>query len=476
MQIGGEDGESKRVVLSDMVSSFLGRYVAALSASDDGGARLSDFVRRIYGREVLATCKSRSLLLFYGAVSAALERIPGGSNRPSVEPADLVRTVRSVRSLFSSGGAPRSMQESIKLGLALVLESSQPWAKVKDVDAVLQVLTLYPPDDDDGKGRDAPSDGGVSPRARARDAVARWVRGLGDGSGWAASAAPALASAFVSGQLVPYPESDAPSLAVDAAERDTGGAVCRLAALSSGSASEALWPAIFRGLGSPSASGQLSPSPRACRSLLLLEFGCRENAISGMGNGDLVLDQSGEFMMPPPPPVESVLGSAADLILARLSGVSDSLLATTTKAAGAGRTSGATRSALSSNVSALVAVLVSQLRVLNRSYPSSDALSSAVDAMLGKCADALSGSEAGGGNLKSLVLLFGALTCGGTFSGKDKLRTMVAVCNKILSTELSFPSGIKKDAKQACRSIFQYGKSRRTVYECLHNVINVLPS
>ena len=459
MQIGGEDGESKRVVLSDMVSSFLGRYVAALSSSDDGGGdRLSDFVRRIYGHDVLGTCKSRSLLLFYGSVSAALESISDGANRPYVEPADLVATVRSVRSLFSSGGAPKSMQDSIKLGLAFVLKSSRPWVKVTDVDAVLQALTLYPPDDDGANGRDGPaSDAGASPRSRARDAMACWVRGLGAGGGWAASAAPALASAFVSGQLVPYPESDG-ELAVDSAERDTGGAVCRLAALSSGPASEALWPAIFRGLRSPSPSGQLASSPRARRSLLLLEFGCRENAISGMGNGDLVLDHSGEYMMPPPPPVESVLGNAADLILARLSGVSDSLLATET--AGAGRTSGATKSALSSNVSSLVAVLVAQLRVLHLAYPSSDALSGAVDAMLGKCADALSCSEdGGGGSLKSLVLLFGALTCGGTFAGKDKLKSIVGVCNKILSTELSFPGGIKRAAKQACRSIFQYGKS-----------------
>ena len=456
MQVGGKDGESKRVVLSDMVSSFLGRYVAALSSSDDGADRLSDFVRRIYGHDILGTCKSRSLLLFYGSVSAALEGIPEGGNRPSVEPADLVATVRSVRSLFSSGGAPKSMQDSIKLGLALVLKSSRPWVKVTDVDAVLQALTLYPPDDANGK--DGPSsDAGESPRSRARDAMACWVRGLGDGGGWAASAAPALASAFVSGQLVPYPESDG-ELAVDSAERDTGGAVCRLAALSSGPASEALWPAIFRGLGSPSPSGQLASSPRARRSLLLLEFGCRENAISGMGNGDLVLDHSGEYMMPPPPPVESVLGNAADLILARLSGVSDSLLATET--AGAGRTSGATKSALSSNVSSLVAVLVAQLRVLHLAYPSSDALSGAVDSMLCKCADALSGPEdGGGGSLKSLVLLFGALTCGGTFAGKDKLKSIVGVCNKILSTELSFPGGIKRAAKQACRSIFQYGKS-----------------
>jgi hypothetical protein len=63
--------------------------------------------------------------------------------------------------------------------------------------------------------------------------------------------------------------------------------------------------------------------------------------------------------------------------------------------------------------------------------------------------------------VKRLTLTYAALACGGTFAGDgggDTVRRLVAACRSVLGAELSLPPGIKKETKQACRSIFQYAK------------------
>ena len=327
------------------------------------------------------------------------------------------------------------------------------WKKV-DAKLVLQAVALYPPEE---LAVEDTFDS-HSPQAKARETVEKWLRDLGGGQ-WATNAASTLASAFVLGHLMPYSDSDV-NMQVNTAEREMGMAICTLASLVHeghlcNSASNALWPAIFKGLQLQTTVGMTSFS-KANRSMVLLEFGCQENVISGFGHGDLVLDSTQEYMMPPPPQIESVLDNAAQFVMMQLTALAAPLGATHEE----GKGSGSTRSGTSTVATNQLSILISQLRVLHLAYPSSDTLSQAVNKMLKHCVASLStaGATDNLDTMEWLVLLFGSLSCGATFGGSSKLQTMVTACNNLLITKLSFPKGIKKDSKQACRSIFQYAK------------------
>jgi hypothetical protein len=112
---------------------------------------------------------------------------------------------------------------------------------------------------------------------------------------------------------------------ISSAERETGMSICTLCALA-GNGSESLWPAVFKGLKIVSTTDSTTPGfCMASRSMILLEFGCKEGVLSGMGNGDLLLDSSKEVMMPPPPQIESLLGNAVKFIMSQLISMSTNL-------------------------------------------------------------------------------------------------------------------------------------------------------
>lgn len=470
MQVEGES-----VSIANLLSAFLVNYtltlVAASPGVDVGGGalRLSEFVNSVFGPELIQCHKSRSLVLFYRAVASALDSgVSPGENQVAIEPANIQATIRSMRAIFSSGGAPKSMQDGLRLDLATVLKNSKPWDRV-DASLVLQVLALYPPTEET---RDQAE--GESSESKARDALRKWLLGLGGGT-WSQNASSACASAFVIGQLVPFGEIDIMS-GINTAEREIGMSICILCSLT-GNGSELLWPAVFKGLqnASPNAAA-VSTSPWFCkanRSMILLEFGCQEGILSGMGNGDLIFDKSKEYMMPPPPRIESLLGNAVQFILSQLTSMSKKLFEP--DVGGIDSSCGSTRSSTTNSASSYVAILIGQIRVLHLAYPSSVALSQAVDIMLEDCVSSLEEARIGkaqtannndptsvGSNhvVKSLTLAYSALSCGATFAvgGEKKLDRLISTCHTILGLELLIPPGIKKEAKQACRSIFQYTK------------------
>ena len=61
-------------------------------------------------------------------------------------------------------------------------------------------------------------------------------------------------------------------------------------------------------------------------------------------------------------------------------------------------------------------------------------------------------------DVKNLTLLYAALSCGAEFSGdtEESIRTS----QRIINMEFALPQGtkMKKEAKQAFRSVFQYAK------------------
>ncbi|KAL9189288.1 hypothetical protein ACHAXT_011778 [Thalassiosira profunda] len=447
-----DDGQQKSISIADLLSKFLSAYTITLATADgEGGSeKLSKLVSRVFGSELLETYKTRSVLLFYQSLATALDQAVAAENnpRPEIEPATIQAAIRSMRAIFSSGGAPKSMQQGLKLAVALALKNAQPWEKV-DASVVLQILALYPPLDE------MADEAEETAHSKARDAIGSWLLGLGSGA-WAKNAASACASAYVLGQLLPYGEMDVMT-GVNAAEREAGMAISILCSLS-GDGSELLWPAVFKGL-QQSVSATASGTPGFCkatRSMILLEFGCKEGVLSGMGNGDLVMD-SKQHMMPPPPHIESLLGNAVQFVLSQSMALSTTLFETSDEG---GSSSGSTRSSTSGSASQYVAILIGQLRTLHLAYPSSGSLSQAVDSMLDECVTSLAKSEESqaGNVVKSLTLTYAALSCGASFTGGETIDRLVSTCRTILGLELVIPPTVKKEAKQACRSIFQYAK------------------
>jgi len=456
--------EQESISIADLLSSFLSNYTLTLAASLDGeegsAPRLSEFVNRVFGPELIQSHKSRSLVIFYRSVATALDTSEStGEKKLDIEPENVQATIRSMRAIFSSGGAPKSMQEGLRLDLAIVLKNAKPWEKV-DASLVLQVLALYPPPEE------LMDEAEESPQSKARDALGKWLLGLGGGK-WSQNASSACASAFVMGQLMPFGEIDVMS-GVNSAEREIGMSICILCALA-GNGNELLWPAVFKGLQSapPIIASSTPVFCKANRSMILLEFGCKEGVLSGMGNGDLIFDKSKEYMMPPPPRIESLLGNAVQFILSQLMSMSTTLFEPN---GGSNTSCGSTRSSTTNSASSYVAILIGQVRILHLAYPSSVSLSQAVDSMLEDCVNSLtaidreaqinsnSASESSIHVVKFLTLAYAALSCGANFTGGEKLNRLISTCHTILGLELSIPPGIKKEAKQACRSIFQYAK------------------
>jgi hypothetical protein len=456
-----EGGKQERVSVSHLLSKFLANYAISLAAeyaNDGTGARrLSEFVNMVFGPMLIQCSKARSLLLYYRSVASAIDTEQCLLN---INPDNIQATIRSMRAVFSSGGAPKSMQEELRLDLSLVLKSSIPWNK-GDPCLILAVLAMYPPTDellimDDAEER---------PLSKARDALGRWLIGFDDG-GWAKNASSACASSFVSGQLMPFGDDMDIMAGVNSAERDIGMSVCVFCSLSGGG-SGLLWPAVFKGLQSvPAAAAAASSSSasfsRANRSMILLEYGCREGILSGIGNGDILLGKSNGFMMPPPPNIESLLGNAAQFVMSQLMSMSTTLFEIDSASDKSG---GSTRSSTSNSSSSYIAILIGQLRVLHLAYPSSVSLSQTVDRMFEDCVDSLTAikkteidNSASQNCVKLLTLCYAALSCGASFTGDEKLSQLVSTCRMILNVQLSIPPGIKNDAKQACRSIFQYAK------------------
>mmetsp|Transcript_31827 Transcript_31827/g.64339 ORF Transcript_31827/g.64339 Transcript_31827/m.64339 type:complete len:1966 (-) Transcript_31827:24-5921(-) len=439
MQID-EGGQQKSEKVADLLSEFLSNYVIALAASSEDGSELSEFMTRILA--VITTLKWRSLVLLFRAVATAVDQ--SASHKYTLEQETVRAAIKDMLSTFSSGGAPRSLQEGLRQDLSSMLKNAVPWTR-PDASIVLDVLSLYPPQDDLVDNTDNET------HSLTRSALATWIVGLGDGQ-WANNAAPVCASAYVMGEMLPFNDKIDILSGVNTLERTLGMAISLLCTLT-GNASEMLWPAIFKGLQKPPSAS----SHKAIRSMILLEWGCREEALSGMGNGDIVTDKQ-NCMLPPPPNVEFLLNHAVQLLMSQVMEIKTSL-------GGRAEKSGATRSQASGQASSYIYTLINQIRVLHLSFPSSSSISLAVNAILSQCADSLKqpNSDETDGPIETVVTLtlcYASLSCDAKFEDAKELEKLLSICEAIMTCELSQAKGksMRRDAVQALRSIFHYAK------------------
>lgn len=448
-----EGGQLKSESITPLLSNFLSNYAITLAASDGENTQLGEYINQVLGPRLVRGTKPRSLVTFFRSVATALESISAASLPSAVfEPATLRETIRAMLAEFSSGGAPKSLQDMLKRDLALALQHTTPW-KNPDVTLVLQVLALFPPEESIAKSKGETSHKKVSLQQSARVALTAWLQKLGNGN-WATTAASACSSAFVLGDLLPFTDFDWIA-GVNGPERETGMALCVLATLL-GNASETLWPAIFKGLQNNPAVDTLSRSfNKTNRSMILLECGCREGVLSGMGNGDLVADKN-QCLLPPPPNIEKILHNSVLFVTSQLTHVSKTLVGVTSK--GGSSFSGANRSSEASAVSNHVVVLVGQMAILHQSFPSSVSISLAVNTSLANAVDSITKGTAN--IVESQILLYAALSCGAEFIGNNRLAQITKTCETILDIDSSSEIGVdvRKDTKQALRSISQYAK------------------
>ena len=434
------DGNLRSESIIPMLSDFLSNYTIALARDGmKNSHRLSSYVNAVFGPSLIKGAKPRSLITIFSSLAHALESSASLCLQcPDLEQNTIRLTVRALLAEFSSGGAPQSLQDALKHNLAIALQYTTPWIN-PDVRLILQVLALYPPEES-------------SVSQKSRRALTSWLQRLGNGS-WAENAALACCSAFVSGDLMPFVEFEWLT-GVNTAERELGMALCTLSSLK-GNASEVLWPAISKGLQTTPHSDSSSPSfSRANRAMILLEFGCRENVLSGMGNGDILADKN-QSLLPPPPAVEGILYNAASFVVAQLTLISSALISVNQSSEGS---SGANRSSGANSASTLLCQLIGQLSVLHLGFPSSVSMQLVMNQTMQQ---ALKSTTATGTNvIESQILLYAALSCGAK-SPEDTSSQIIQTCHTILCLDFStvvHGLNARKDTKQALRSIFQYTK------------------
>ena len=311
-------------------------------------------------------------------------------------------------------------------------------------------------------------------------------------SSYAVTVGATLASAYVTGHVTLPPSSLSskwnPVEGSPTSDKELGWAVvlfCTLAVTSFTSSpsttnnknntGELLWPAIHKGISQSAATillanttaqagaeGTATAAPAiyaekaamVARGLLLLENGCKLKQISGLGNGDLVINPKTQQLMPPPPTIESLLHDGIQFIKWQIR-----LLLSTE-----------THTSITYNndkrFTGTYAFLISQLKILYHAYPSSNAVSNVMDELLKNSFEELdllmtddtnSSSEEGDTKKVLLVgLIYGACSCGAV-PGKESLY--IPFCRLLMRTGLvTSGEGQPKVYVKSSRSIIQYSR------------------
>ena len=426
---------------------FLMTYVNCLDET-----RLSDFVAGILSPRMLLRLRPKTVVMVLSAMAQAMS---SSSIKVPITEDVLSTAVQSFQQLFSSGSIVITFRQGLLHALATILSAST-LPGTPDPKKILRVLTLYPLD-----LAEAGDDRMDHPTYKA---LQQWTSTLGATPAWASHTAAACAAAFVQSQLLPALEERwDPITANSDIERSTGASIVLLATLSSSTASSLLWPSIHKGLSTtPSAAMVWLNADKASRALILLDNGCRLETVSGLGNGDLVVDKATQHMLPPPPNIEQVLASAVGFLLNHVRALS-SVREQHEQQTGEGAVtfSGSTRSGNTHQISTTFAHVIAQLKVLTESYPSSMAVSSASEQMLesGINTIMLLKDEDSIDAVTFTSLSYAALSCGADpLFQRDGISTADA-CAKLLRLDfIGTDNLMAKQDEQTARSVFHYAR------------------
>lgn len=494
-----------KVVADELIprlQQFLADYMNTLR--EDEPELLGKFLKGILSREFICARRHRPLMQIYEAIADAASK---DDSKLPLARVTAEEAALALKETFATGGTLHKVRESILASFACILANS----RAGDNDQahpplVLSILDLYQSPVTSLGHEDDKSDSGVEKKDTKyyRELSAKhllgWLAGI-DGSGtgeWAASAGAACASAYVAGQLLPLQETRAGSsrLYVGKIDREMGASIVKLCALAGGasqskSASEMLWPAINKGLSQASLflpnnslKGESTPVPMPfkmkssiARAIVLLDHGCLERVLNGMGHGDLVIGNNGQ-MLPPPSEIESLLATCVGVILTQIR----LIVSCKDGNVNAGQSQGgdgATRSGVTGELSSGLARWCDCLKTLCDAFPSSivlersanDLLIESIDQFMTP-SDAESDNEATKEMRKALLmaLIYASLSCGGDYSSTavtgdsaPQRALPTAVCEFILQCNFNVPGGdlggeYTKSQLTAARSLYQASK------------------
>ncbi|CAB9504885.1 Tar (HIV-1) RNA binding protein 1 [Seminavis robusta] len=501
-----EEGKQvQHVELAPLLSKFINLYYQALAPDQ----RL-EFVKLLWHNDMVNRVRTKILVQIWGCLADAMQSSTSTNATTTwvlEDPAVLPSLVQSLQRLFATASIVRTFQESLLESLATMLRHAWTLRKAVNPKLILQVLALFHSIVLDGTKKSSATTATVSAGQGEEEknsldendnvikssygiisaALQQWLCQIvdtvplvvNDDSGmdlsWISLVAASVAAAFVRGDLLSTSSSGAddqalwePKSGASKSEREMARATAYLCTLvgrstttreagdSKGAttAGELLWPAIHKGLANvPVAMIGTTWTKADCvtRALLLLEEGCRLQVISGMGNGDLIVDGRTQQMMPPPRNIELELESSVKFVLHHVAFL---MVEAPSKEDGAG---GASRSGDAKKASITFAYLISQIRLLHEAYPSSMALSKAVDEMVKTSLDALQESHSNPGTdiVRQTALTYAALSCGAALPDE---KQMLEICRLFLLLEYQKMPGRRKSEEQIARSIFFFAK------------------
>lgn len=476
------DGKTSNHDLSQLIGPFITTYCKSLIKTS---TKLEEFLRRMLSVDFITSIRVKTLVLVLKSVSDVWSGDQTLSSlRVKLTSSTISEAVQSFYKLFYTSSVVFEYRLSLLLHFATILShSEQPDEKSKpDPMLILDTLILYVTTDEILKQSEK--------NESQEEALKQWLLNTYDQQ-FLVTIASSCAASFVSGQLLGFENENkgsADSLVLTTIrERELGSSIAKLSSfigdLGASSASSMLWPAINKGLlnisNIPDAPIPTYSARQAVRALILLESGCKETILNGIGHGDLLVDKNGN-MVPPPPTIEHLLSCAVNFLLHQLKLVSICNANVDNIDKSDGQNDVKTHIAIIGTGSYFpnhFALIINQLVVLKRAYPSSVIMSKTIYDLLTKSLNDLTNGEnvnrAASDDIedstalvKNMCLLLGTLS----FASEEMLRELikeidsVECCSRLLKAKFNIPNTISTQHGfegwqiKSMRSIFQYAK------------------
>ena len=464
------DGKASNFDLATLLPTFVSNYTQSLF----GDARLQEFIESLLSKQFLDATRPRTLVSVFDAIVEAWDGQEGVKVNLTVE--SISSAVLSLQDINESGSVVLAYRQSLMLAFARILSLSNLAENKKPVPIfLLNTLSLFPAPEETTE---------LTTFHKESDAsLHKWLFSFGES--WIVTVAAACASGFLSGDLLEYSNRfDNGLVFTSKLERQFGGSVAKLCALvgnNESPSSSLLWPSINKGLQACTSFGGGSSIPfskeigqKIARAIILLELGCRERKLGGVGNGDLVLDKDGN-MLPVPPSIDLLLSKSINFILEQLKMVS---VCNYDEANAVEDTVGG-RSTKSQEFSKHFIILIKQLMVLKNSFPSSIIMSQSLNGLLSESLNSFHSKN----NLlkdsnvftvkdamlmmKTISMIYAILTVGADLETntnseeKVEIYSIVEKCSSVLDFKFKKPTDKSKIATwqvKGMTSLFEHSR------------------
>jgi hypothetical protein len=470
------------ILLSGLLASYLKHCIETVNVQ-----QIEELLVRLWSVDMMVKVHRKLAVKIFQAVEDFLKS-ENQNSCLSVSDDMLQMLIESYRLAVANGAMVPLYQRSILKAVATILQYSKPTGTISSI-TLLKILAMFPVRILDGNMRRLVGSDPITEDDSTTNSKLWWIDqdsslvSLGiwllscetaTGSASISVVGATVAKAFVDGSLGDNsssddaqwdPKSGCSSFALEMAKAI--GLLCVLPShvlscdhivqhqsIHSTEASELLWPAIHKGLScapiATSSSGRMKAS-EVTRALLLLETGVKLQVLSGVGNGELIIDRVTNQMLPPPSNIEALLSNAASFIFYH----THALFPSTGSEAffEQKHPRGASRSGAVKVLCSTFVRLTVQLHFLSKGFLSSMAISAVVDSALEDCLKVLFENVSPCRCVENLAILFLALSGGASVDDTRCLSAARTILD--LNYDEWDSSG---EVTQATRSIFHFAK------------------